>query len=94
MTTEKTAEAPRGQRKTRVGVVVSDKMDKTVVVSITRRFMHTKYKKYVKTRTRFKVHDPNSEAKTGDRVLIEETRPLSKDKRWKLKEIVEKAPVV
>jgi small subunit ribosomal protein S17 len=94
MTTEKIVEAPRGQRKTRVGVVVSDKMDKTVVVSITRRFMHTKYKKYVKTRTRFKVHDPNSEAKIGDRVLIEETRPMSKEKRWKLKEIVEKAPVV
>lgn len=94
MTTEIKSDETRGQRKTRVGVVVSDKMDKTVVVSITRRYMHPKYKKYVKTRTRYKVHDPLSEAKVGDRVLIEETRPLSKEKRWKVKEIVEKAPIV
>lgn len=94
MTTENNTADARGQRKTRVGVVVSDKMDKTIVVSITRRYMHPKYKKYVKARTRYKVHDPNSECKIGDRVLIEETRPISKDKRWKVKEIVEKAPIV
>ena len=94
MTTENKPAEARGQRKTRVGVVVSDKMDKTIVVSITRRYMHPKYKKYVKTRTPYKVHDPNGECKMGDRVLIEETRPISKEKRWKVKEIVEKAPVV
>lgn len=94
MTTENTLQETRGQRKTRVGVVVSDKMEKTVVVAITRRYMHPKYKKYVKTRSRYKVHDPNGDCKVGDRVLIEETRPLSKEKRWKVKEIVEKAPVV
>jgi len=83
----------RGQRKTRIGHVVSDKMNKTVVVAVTRRYMHPKYKKYVKERQRYKAHDPNNEAREGDRVLIEETRPLSKSKRWKLKEILEKAPI-
>lgn len=82
------------QRKTRVGEVVSDKMEKTIVVAITRRYMHTKYKKYIKDRKRFKVHDENNECRVGDRVLIEETRPLSKQKRWRLKEILEKAPIV
>lgn len=95
MTTEEaTTEKERGQRKTRIGVVVSDKMEKTIVVSITRRYMHPKYKKYVKERARYQVHDPKDECKIGDRVLIEETRPLSKNKRWKVKEIVEKAPIV
>ena len=84
----------RGQRKTRVGFVVSDKMDKTCVVAITRRYMHPKYKKYVKERKRYKVHDPGNECRHGDKVLIEETRPLSKQKRWKLKTILEKAPIV
>ena len=87
-------EKARGQRKTRVGTVVSDKMEKTVVVAITRRYMHPKYKKYVKERTRYKVHDPGNEARNGDKVLIEETRPLSKHKRWKIKSILEKAPIV
>lgn len=87
-------EATRGQRKTRVGYVVSDKMDKTVVVAITRRYRHPKYKKYVKERKRFKVHDASNEARMGDKVLIEETRPLSKDKRWKIKSILEKAPIL
>lgn len=82
------------QRKTRVGEVVSDKMEKTIVVAITRRYMHTKYKKYVKDRKRYKVHDEDNECRVGDRVLIEETRPLSKQKRWRLKEILEKAPIV
>jgi small subunit ribosomal protein S17 len=84
----------RGQRKTRIGHVVSDKMEKTAVVAITRRYMHPKYKKYVKDRKRYKVHDPGNECRTGDKVLIEETRPLSRHKRWKLKEILEKAPIV
>lgn len=84
----------RGQRKTRIGIVASDKADKTAVVAITRRYMHRKYKKYVKERKRFQVHDPNNECAVGDKVLIEECRPLSKHKRWKLKEIIEKAPIV
>ena len=84
----------RGQRKTRIGTVVSDKMEKTIVVTIVRRYMHSKYKKYVKERTRYSVHDPNNECRVGDRILIEETRPLSRSKRWKVKEILEKAPIV
>lgn len=91
---EETETKARGQRKTRVGTVVSDKMEKTIVVAIVRRYMHPKYKKYVKDRTRYKVHDDKNECRVGDRVLIEETRPLSRSKRWRLKEIIEKAPVV
>lgn len=87
-------EKARGQRKTRIGHVVSDKMEKTVVVAITRRYMHPKYKKYVKEQLRYKVHDAANEARNGDKVLIEETRPLSKHKRWKIKTILEKAPIV
>ena len=81
-------------RKTRVGHVVSDKMDKTIVVAITRRFQHKKYKKYVRDKKRYKVHDEENTCRVGDRVLIEETRPISKHKRWRLKEIIERAPVV
>jgi small subunit ribosomal protein S17 len=92
--TEEQAVKSQGRRKTRVGVVVSDKMDKTVVVAITRRYMHPKYKKYVKERTRYKAHDEHNECKMGDKVLIEETRPLSRDKRWRVSSILEKAPVV
>ena len=88
------AEKTRGNRKTRIGIVESDKMEKTIVVSVTRRYMHQKYKKYVKERTRYKVHDEQNDARVGDRVLIEETRPLSKHKRWRVKEIIERAPVV
>jgi small subunit ribosomal protein S17 len=84
----------RGQRKTRIGHVVSDKMEKTCVVAITRRYMHPKYKKYIKDRTRYQVHDAANEARHGDKVLIEETRPLSKQKRWKIKTILDKAPIV
>lgn len=91
---DETSQKERGQRKTRVGHVVSDKMDKTCVVAITRRYMHPKYKKYVKDRKRYQVHDPSNEAKNGDKVLIEESRPLSRHKRWKLKTILEKAPIV
>ena len=83
----------RGHRKTRSGVVVSDKMDKTVVVEITRRFKHKVYAKYIKRSKKFQVHDEQNEGRTGDRVLIEETRPLSKHKRWRLKAVIEKAPV-
>ncbi len=82
------------QRKTRIGYVESDKMDKTIVVSITRRYQHPKYKKYVKDKKRFKVHDENNECRVGDKVLIEETRPISKQKRWRVTEILEKAPLV
>jgi len=85
---------PRGHRKTRIGYIESDKMDKTVVVSIVRRYRHPKYKKYLKERTRYKAHDENNECRVGDKVLIEETRPLSKQKRWRVREILEKAPLV
>ena len=87
-------EAKRGQRKTRVGTVVSDRMDKTVVVQVERLVLHKLYKKYIRKRAKYKAHDGENTARIGDRVLIEETRPLSKDKRWKLKEIVRRAPVV
>ncbi|NLM44280.1 MAG: 30S ribosomal protein S17 [Clostridiales bacterium] len=81
----------RGKRKTRVGRVVSDKMDKTIVVAIETLVRHPLYKKYIKRTTKFKAHDENNECKVGDRVLIMETRPLSKEKRWRLVEILEKA---
>lgn len=84
----------RGHRKTRIGYVESDKMDKTIVVSVVRRYKHPKYKKFVKERTRYKAHDEVNECAVGDKVLIEETRPLSKQKRWRVKEVLEKAPVV
>lgn len=82
------------QRKTRIGFVVSDKMEKTAVVAVTRRVMHPVYKKYVKERKKYKVHDERNECGIGDRVIIEETRPMSRHKRWRLKEILEKAPAV
>ena len=78
-------------RKTRVGKVVSDKMDKTIVVAIEDNVSHPLYKKIIKRTVKFKAHDEKNEAKAGDRVKIMETRPLSKDKRWRLVEIVEKA---
>ena len=81
----------RNLRKTRVGIVVSDKMDKTIVVAIEDRVQHKLYKKIIKRTVRFKAHDENNEAGIGDRVMIMETRPLSKDKRWRLVEIIEKA---
>ena len=81
----------RGTRKTRIGVVVSDKMQKTVVVAIERRYQHPLYGKMVTRTKRVKVHDEENSAKTGDRVRIMETRPLSKDKRWRMVEIVERA---
>jgi small subunit ribosomal protein S17 len=81
----------RGLRKSRTGIVTSDKMDKTVVVRVDRLVRHPVYKKYVRRRTQFKAHDENNMCKLGDRVIIRETRPLSKTKRWRVCEIVEKA---
>lgn len=81
----------RGRRKTRVGQVVSDKMDKTAVVAVTRLVRHPLYGRFVKKTSRFKVHDEKNECRTGDTVKISETRPLSKDKRWRLVEVMKKA---
>ena len=81
----------RASRKTRVGLVVSDKMEKTVVVSIERRVQHPVYGKMVRRTKRLKAHDEANDAKTGDTVRIMETRPMSKDKRWRVVEIVERA---
>ncbi len=81
----------RALRKTRTGMVVSDKMDKTVVVAISERVKHPLYKKTISRTIKFKAHDENNECGVGDKVLIMETRPLSKDKRWRVVEIVEKA---
>jgi small subunit ribosomal protein S17 len=81
----------RTSRKTRVGQVVSDKMEKTVVVSIERRVEHPVYGKMVRRTKKLKAHDEQNEAKTGDTVRIMETRPLSKDKRWRVVEIIERA---
>lgn len=81
----------RNLRKTRVGRVVSDKMDKTIVVAIEDNVKHPLYKKIVKRTYKLKAHDENNECNIGDRVKVMETRPLSKDKRWRLVEIIEKA---
>lgn len=81
-------------RKTRQGVVVSDRMDKTVVVSISKKVKHPKYEKYVTRRDKYQAHDEQNEAKIGDTVEIVETRPLSRRKRWRLSRIVERAPIV
>lgn len=81
----------RGKRKTRVGVVVSSKMDKTVVVAVERVATHPLYHKRVKRTTKFKAHDENNACREGDRVKIAETRPTSKEKRWRVVEIIERA---
>ena len=81
----------RNLRKERVGIVVSDKMDKTVVVSITERVKHPLYKKIVSRTKKLKAHDENNECGVGDKVRIVETRKLSKDKNWRVAEIIEKA---
>ena len=78
----------RGNRKSRVGQVVSDVQDKTIVVEVVRRTPHKRYKKVVKSRVRYAAHDENNEAKMGDMVRIGETRPLSKNKHWRLIEII------
>jgi small subunit ribosomal protein S17 len=84
----------RGKRKREIGIVVSDKMDKTVTVKVERLTQHTVYKKYIKRYTSYKAHDEENSCTVGDKVLIVETRPLSKTKRWNVKEIIVKAPEV
>lgn len=89
-----TEAATSRERRILYGHVVSNRMDKTVVVQVTRRFKHPRYKKYVNERVRYKAHDERNEANVGDRVSIIESRPLSRDKRWRLKEVLERAPIV
>jgi small subunit ribosomal protein S17 len=84
----------RGLRKERNGVVVSDRMQKTVVVSVERTVMHPKYKKYLRRRTRVKAHDEDNQCRLGDRVVIAASRPLSRDKRWRVSKILERAQSV
>ena len=84
-------EEKRNNRRTKIGVVVSDKMEKTCVVSVVSNVKHPLYKKVVKVTKKFKVHDENNECSIGDKVEVMETRPLSKTKRWRLVEIIEKA---
>lgn len=93
MTTNQSAGAAeaRNARKLRIGIVVSDKMQKTVVVRIDRRFAHPRYGKMVTRSTKVKAHDEENSAKAGDTVRIMETRPMSKDKRWRVVEIVDRA---
>ena len=81
----------RNERKTRMGTVVSNKMEKTVVVAVERLVQHSLYSKLVRQTEKFKAHDENNESYIGDKVKIMETRPISKDKRWRVVEIVEKA---
>jgi small subunit ribosomal protein S17 len=81
----------RGKAKVRHGIVVSDKMQKTVVVAVERLVRHPKYRKYLRRQTRFKAHDEENQCKIGDRVVIAETRPLSRDKRWRVRAILERA---
>ena len=82
-----------GQRKVREGIVVSDKMDKTVVVLVERLVQHAVYKKYVRQRKKYKAHDPDNRCHVGDQVSIVETRPLSRDKRWRVQNIIKPAGV-
>jgi small subunit ribosomal protein S17 len=84
----------RGLRKERSGVVVGDRMQKTVVVSVERTMMHPKYKKYLRRRTRVKAHDESNQCHIGDRVIIVESRPLSRDKRWRVSRVLERAKTV
>jgi small subunit ribosomal protein S17 len=84
----------RGNKRTLIGTVVSDKMDKTVVVSVERLVQDPRYKKYVRRYSRFMAHDENNDCRTGDRVRIVEHRPLSKRKRWKVQETVAKASMI
>jgi small subunit ribosomal protein S17 len=81
----------RGKRKTLVGVVASDKMDKTVIVAVNRLVLHPVYKKYIRKKKKVKAHDERNDCHLGDKVLLVETRPLSKEKRWRVKEILERA---
>jgi small subunit ribosomal protein S17 len=81
----------RGSRKTQIGIVVSDKMDKTVVVKVERIVKHSVYSKYIRRSVKYKAHDAENSCSIGDRVVIVESRPLSKDKRWKVRQIIEKS---
>jgi len=83
--------ADRARRKTRVGVVISDRRDKTITVEITHSFLHPRYSKSVSRQTRLHAHDETNDAHVGDTVRVEETRPLSKTKRWRVAEVVERA---
>lgn len=83
----------RGNRSTRIGVVISDKMDKTVVVRVDQLVKHSVYKKYIKRKVNCKAHDELNSCSVGDKVLIVETRPLSKDKRWRVRQVLEKAVI-
>ncbi len=83
--------AERGKRKTLVGVVSSDKMDKTAVVAVNRLVLHPVYKKYIRKKKKVMAHDERNECHIGDKVLLVETRPLSREKRWRVKEILERA---
>ncbi len=80
----------KGMRKTMVGTVVSDHMEKTVVVVVQRLVKHPLYQRYIRKRARYKVHDEKSDCHVGDRVLIMETRPLSREKRWRVKQVLER----
>ena len=91
VTQEKAAATERGYRKTREGLVVSDKMDKTVVVAVEDRFKHPLYGKVVRRTSKLKAHDEQNSAGVGDRVLLMETRPMSATKRWRVVEVLEKA---
>jgi small subunit ribosomal protein S17 len=84
----------RGLRKERNGVVISDRMQKTVVVSLERTVMHPKYKKFLRRRTKVKAHDENNQCHVGDRVLIVGCRPLSRDKRWRVSKVLERARTI
>ena len=84
----------RGNRKTQTGIVASDKMDKTVVVKVEQMVKHPVYKKYMKRNVKYKAHDAENSCAIGDKVLIVESRPLSRDKRWKVREILEKNVIV
>ncbi|MFH1624875.1 MAG: 30S ribosomal protein S17 [Pseudomonadota bacterium] len=81
----------RGHKKTQVGVVLSDKMDKTVVVQVDNLVKHPVYKKYIRRTTKYKAHDERNECNVGDKVLITESRPLTKEKKWRVSKLLEKA---
>ncbi len=89
-----TQESKHAQRRTLVGIVTSDKMTKTVVVQVSRRVKSSSYQKYLTKREKYKAHNENPDVKTGDKVEIVESRPLSKDKRWRVAKLIEKAKAV
>jgi small subunit ribosomal protein S17 len=91
METTEVKEIKRGLRKERIGVVTSNKMNKSIVVAVERKVKHPKYGKFIKMTSKFMAHDEKNECGVGDKVMIAETRPLSKNKRWRLKQIIEKA---